>query len=95
MTKADRQHLDRVASLGCMLCRRLGYYDTPAEIHHPRTGQGMSQRAPHSDAIPLCPLHHRGDVGVHGMGRKAFERRYGFTELDLLADTRRALEVTA
>ena len=91
MTKADRAHLDRVASLGCILCRHLGLGETPAQIHHPRTGLGMSQRAPHSDAIPLCPEHHLGATGVHGMGSRAFARKYGLTEADLLAMTREAL----
>jgi len=54
-----------------------------------------SARAPEQDAeqsdtetIPLCPEHHRGATGLHGMGRKAFERAYGVTELELLAETR-------
>lgn len=95
MTKQERAHLSRIADLGCVLCLRLGFHGTPAEIHHPRTGQGMSQRASHFDALPLCYEHHRGDIGVHGLGRKAFERRYNCTELDLLADARRLLEVPA
>ena len=33
--------------------------------------------------LPLCPLHHRGNDGYHGLGRKAFERRYEVTELQL------------
>jgi hypothetical protein len=43
--------------------------------------------------VPLCPSHHRGDIGLHGMGRKAFERAYGVTELELLDETRTALGV--
>lgn len=92
MTKADRQHLSRLAELGCVLCIRLGYYATPAEIHHIRDGQGLGQRASHYDALPMCPMHHRGDIGIHGMGRRAFERHYGVTETELLADARRLLE---
>ncbi len=95
MTKAEQQHLSRVAALGCVLCRRLGYGETPAEIHHPRTGQGMSQRASHFDAVPLCYPHHRGDDGLHGMGRRAFERVYGVTEAELLAEVRELLGVAA
>ena len=95
MTKAEQQHLSRVAALGCVLCRRLGYRDTPAEIHHPRTGQGMSQRASHFEAVPLCREHHQGDTGVHGLGRRAFERVYGCTERELLAEVRELLGVAA
>ena len=92
MTKAERQHLSRLAELGCMLCRRLGYRDTPAEIHHLRTGQGLGQRASHYEAVPLCWRHHRGGEGLHGMGRSCFERYYGVTETELLAEARRLLE---
>lgn len=92
MTAATKRHMTAVAALGCALCRRLGYYDTPAELHHPRTGTGAGRRAPDTDVIPLCPSHHRlGNKSLHGMGRKAFERYYGVTELELLEDTRRAL----
>jgi hypothetical protein len=35
----------------------------------------------------LCPEHHRGNSGIHGMGRKAFERKYSLTEEDLLRQT--------
>jgi hypothetical protein len=41
--------------------------------------------------VPLCPEHHRGGSGLHGMGRKAFERVYKMSELDLLALTIEAL----
>lgn len=64
-----------------MLCRNLGHKDTPAEIHHIRRMGGKRDNAP---VIPLCPEHHRGNTGVHGMGRKAFARHYGLTEEDLL-----------
>ena len=84
----DRDYLGRVASIGCIVCSDLGYQDTPAEIHHLREGQGMSQRASHYLAIPLCATHHRtGGKGValHA-GQREFEALYG-TELDLLART--------
>lgn len=41
----------------------------------------------------LIADHHRGNVGLHGMGRKAFERHYGVTELELVEQTRRAINV--
>jgi hypothetical protein len=90
-TKAEREHLSKVAALGCIVCRRLGYMDTPAECHHPRTATGAGRRASHFDAIPLCPEHHRGQSGLHGLGRKAFERHYGVTELELLEQVKELL----
>jgi hypothetical protein len=90
-TRAEREHMGRVAALGCGLCRLLGFPGTPAELHHPRTGVGIGKRSAHTDVIPLCFHHHRGNVGVHGMGRKAFEREYGVTEMKLLEETKRLL----
>jgi hypothetical protein len=37
--------------------------------------------------IPLCPEHHTGNSGVHGLGKKAFADKYGVTEEDLLEQT--------
>lgn len=85
MKNADKSHLSRVASLGCGLCRRIGYGETPAEIHHPREGQGMAQRGSNWLAIGLCPEHHRGPHGIHG-DRQAFKDAR-VDEMDLLADT--------
>lgn len=86
--KAERRHLAAVAALGCVVCRNMGYGDSPAEIHHIKAEQGMGQRAAHYLAIPLCPPHHRiGGIGVaYHAHPKEFERKYG-SELDLLAQT--------
>lgn len=90
MTKLEAAHLSRLADLGCMLCRRLGYPDTPAEIHHLRQGQGMAQRASHFLTVPLCPTHHRDNtLGIHG-ARGAFKQAK-CDEMDLLADTLQAI----
>jgi hypothetical protein len=86
-TISERKHMSRVAQLGCAVCFRLGLGETPAELHHPRRGAGMAYRAKHADVIPLCPEHHRGRTGVHGLGTKGFEAHYGFDEAALLADT--------
>ena len=83
MTKAQRKHYEKLAELGCSLCRHLKYGETPCEIHHIRHA-GRRDAAP---VIGLCPEHHRGNTGVHGMGRKAFAVKYGVTEEDLLAQT--------
>ena len=80
-----------MAALGCMVCRRMGYEGTPAEIHHPRRGTGLGQRASHYDAVPLCPEHHRGNTGIHGLGTKGFPKKWGFDESDLLDDVKMLL----
>ena len=84
MSAAAKRHLARVAALGCVICARLGYADTPAEIHHPRFAAGMAQRASDWLAIPVCPEHHRGSTGIHG-DRSAL-RQLKTDEPDLLAD---------
>lgn len=89
MSTASARYLTRVAALGCILCRRLGYEDTPAEIHHAREGQGMAQRAPDWLAIPVCPAHHRGPHGIHGDRQALHQAKVD--EMDLLADTIQAL----
>ena len=95
MTKDERVYLSRVAALGCRICVRMGYLNTPAEIHHQRTNTGAGARASHRRTVPLCPEHHRGSTGLHGMGRKAFERRYGVTEIELIDEVRELLGETA
>jgi hypothetical protein len=41
--------------------------------------------------MPACPEHHRGRSGIHGLGTKGFEKCYGFSELELVEETRRLL----
>ena len=81
--RAERHHLSKVAAMGCIACQLMGYEDTPAEIHHIRTGMGMGQRNDHYHTIPLCPEHHRhGSNAIH-RSKKSFEADFG-TEMELL-----------
>jgi len=91
VNKDEKNHLHKVAELGCIVCRRLGYFGTPAEVHHIRSGQGWG-RASHFHTIPLCPEHHRGNTGVHGLGTKGFVKHYGFTEQELLEEVKELLQ---
>jgi hypothetical protein len=91
MTKEERKYLGKVAELGCAVCRRMGYEGTPAEIHHRKGGMGIGQRSGHDQAIPLCPEHHRGATGVHGLGVRGFQKHWGYGEKELLEDVRRLL----
>ena len=76
----SKKFLTMIAELGCCLCLRNGYH-TPAEIHHIRNG-GKRENAP---VIPLCPEHHRGATGVHGLGSRGFTRVHGISEETLLS----------
>lgn len=87
MTKTERHHLNKVAALGCIACYKQGTPGTPAEIHHPRVGAGLGRKASHYEAIPLCPIHHRGTAGlsvpsIHG-SKNRFIETFG-TEAELL-----------
>lgn len=91
-TKAERAHMDRVVALGCIVCDRLGHPDSPALIHHIRTGQGTGQRASHYETLPLCPRHHHfygAGVSFHD-DPKLWQELYG-TELELLEEVYRSL----
>jgi hypothetical protein len=93
-TKAVRDHMRKVAESGCAICFRLhGPHEPgPVELHHPRRGTGMGQRAKDTEVIGLCVEHHRGNLGVHGLGTKGFEKHYGFSEADLLTDVLQRLQ---
>lgn len=84
-TKAEREHMSKVASMGCIVCANMGMPGTPAEVHHINNGT-MGKRASNYEVIPLCPAHHRTGgygVAVHA-GRKAWESNFG-TERELLS----------
>ena len=87
MSLAGKRHLSRVAALPCVLCGAL-----PVERHHIREGQGAAQRAQDLLTVALCPDHHRGPNGLHGLGTRGFYTRYKLDELDLLAMTLEKLE---
>lgn len=86
-TKAEKKHMSLVADMGCIACEKIGYFGTPAELHHIREGQGGAQRASNYEVIPLCPHHHR--VGGYGeafhAGQQVWESKFG-AESDLLIE---------
>ena len=84
MSKSAKNWLDRVASLGCVLCHYLGRGYVAAEIHH------LFDAHQRSDWLvaPLCELCHRGKNGFHGLGgERPFRARYRLGEVELLAMT--------
>lgn len=86
MTAAEKRHLNAVASLGCIICG-----NPTVQIHHVRR---FGETRKHSNATPLCWLHHQGPEGIHHLGKREWERRY-MSQDELLAETRRRLEEMA
>lgn len=56
-TVEEKRHMDRLAQLGCIVCRNNGYPDTPCEIQH--IIDMFDRERNHLRVIPLCPIHHR------------------------------------
>lgn len=84
MTKAERAWKDRVAQMCCAICEiqhgpHEGGY---VELHHLRKG-GWGKGG-YKTLIPLCVNHHRGAEGIHTLGTKAWERKFGVTQVELL-----------
>jgi len=80
--KHKKEHMDAVARLGCIVCKQMGYPDTPCELHHIKDRRGMSKKSSDYEVIGLCYLHHRGDQGYHHSPKK-FTERFG-TQKELL-----------
>ena len=84
-TADEKKWMDDVASLGCIVCRREGHGETPAEIHHL---DGKTKVGAHFHIIPLCYFHHRqGSDTAQFTSRhpykRRFEERYG-PEIELM-----------
>jgi len=84
-TKVEKDWMDAISNLGCIVCKI--HYDcmTPAEIHHI---DGKTKPNAHLMSLPLCYKHHREGVNNdmyvsrHPFKRE-FEKRYG-KQTDLL-----------
>ena len=92
MSKTDLSTLSKIAELGCCVCRKIGYPGTPAELHLPSIKQSKNSTKRVEIVLPVCPLHHRGETGIHGLSKRNFEKFYGFTFAELLEDTNNLLE---
>ena len=74
------KHYSKVAALGCVVCKQLGFGFVPAELHHP-----FGRKNGHEfHVIPLCHSHHREGVNKPDIGyisrhpwRRAFIEAYG------------------
>lgn len=84
MTKNEKAHKARLASMTCVICEKLhGPHDgEPVELHHLRSG-GWG-KGDYTTLIPLCFNHHRGPMGIHTLGTKAWEREFDVSQKQLL-----------
>lgn len=80
MTKAEKEHWDKVADLGCIACRIDGYRNMLVSIHHT---DGRTKAGAHMRVLPLCAGHHQDGTGndknmiaIHPYKRK-FCEKYG------------------
>ena len=79
MTSAERDWIDAILQLGCIVCVREKLGDSSAEVHHMLSG---GRRMGHMFTLPLCYLHHRSgrdddQVTSRDQSQRRFEARYG------------------
>ena len=79
--------MEKVARLGCLICRKEGNPFSPAELHHIKDVATIGgQRASHFEVIPLCVNHHRiGKESFHE-NSKGFSEKWG-SQRELLKET--------
>lgn len=87
MTKAERQHLAKLANMPCIVCRAY-----PVQVHHILSG---GRRIDHFHTLPLCFPHHQAGLNNDRIAsrhpwKREFEKRYG-KEMELLAKVRAQL----
>lgn len=88
-SKSEKIALNKIAELGCIICSSiLGKEGSAAELHHVRRFGAKRSASP---ILPLCPEHHRGNSGVHGLGTKGFEIQWGVTYEELLEEVDKRL----
>lgn len=83
MNAKERQHLDRIHQMNCIVCGAF-----PTEAHHCIHQQNKTRD--HFRTLPLCREHHTGPFSIH-RARKSFRARYGHEE-ELLERVQRMLD---
>ena len=83
--KYRSEYLSKLANLGCIICKKMGFQDSPAEIHHINEGR-IGKRASFRKCLPLCPNHHRNGIESYHYSPKKFNAKWG-SQKDLLTET--------
>jgi hypothetical protein len=84
-TKHEKEHMNKIADLGCIICRKMGFPNSPAELHHIKDKTGMGRKASNFEVIPLCPRHHRQGKDSYHYSPKEFTEKWG-TQKELLTE---------
>jgi len=71
VNKQERAYMGRVAELGCLICGGI------PEIHHNTKNRGYGAKSSNYDIMPLCVRHHRGEEGIHHIGVKTWQEKFG------------------
>ena len=79
-TREEKDWMDQIQQMGCIVCFQQWEVVTPAEIHHIA---GKTNKNSHLLTIPLCYNHHRAgednEIFTSRHPFKArFEERYGY-----------------
>ena len=91
-----RARFDAIAGLGCIVCRIVHHAISPASIHH-MTGiryRSTGKKASDENVIGLCHHHHQGAEGIHTLGMRPWQDKFGTQEAlleytnSLLGETR-------
>jgi hypothetical protein len=85
-TKDEKLHMRSIAELGCIICNKMGFPGSPAELHHIISNTGMGKKATNYEVIPLCPHHHRNSEESYHQSPKNFTEKWGSQE-NLLQET--------
>lgn len=80
-TSEEKEFMIKIASLGCIVCRNMGYETPHVSIHHI---DGRVKKGCHFHVLPLCGNHHQVPdsqkpprwFALHA-NRAEFEKEYG------------------
>ena len=95
-TTDERRHMDAVAQLGCIACRKDGLFNCYVSLHHV---DGRTKPGAHFKVLPLCAGHHQDGTGAPGLiavhpWKTRFEQRYG-RQADLLREVQEMIQYEA
>ena len=85
-TKDEKLHMRSIAELGCIICDKMNFPGSPAELHHIVSNTGMGKKTTNYEVIPLCPHHHRNSDESYHQSPKDFTEKWGSQE-NLLQET--------